>query len=1376
MSANYKHPSGKPGESRLRGGLTRLGGRVVALAAAVLLATTTAAFAAPGDGFDVRGESGSARQEAPEAVRQGVPDAYSDTRSVALPQGGAVYVFAEPGAIPEEVGLRVRKIATSEDVFAQAQQRVRDAGVLYDHFTALDISLIDESGSEVEPKGQVYVSIDGRELTPVDPGQGSIQIQHHKELDASVRSVELDEAGHSVELETVLDGETGILNQSGLGGGSWVATFPVDGFSVYTITSAGWKDLNIQIECVDEEDKGLFESHKPSDVVYGDTYTESASFTIDRDLGKSMPEDINKTYRYEYAGKSYYMQDGEYQFQIYGLRREGGKWYYFNEATKDTNKKIEFNPQPDFYGDNPRNTIRSLYKKVMEVPVKYMDDAGGMETGEIEVSPQEAPGGKNPDVFTYRGTTLNLGNADQLPKSNSYFYTGQAYIGDPKPENEVRTVVREGGVVYAVRVGGNEKVALTPDNPLKLLYHRTNKGKPGLVDTVSTKDKGMQINLFAYETGNSGPDDGINAGKELQFVKEKREKPYNAWTGKDGGLYTGIVKQKLYKDGVESKDGFPVMAESYGGQSLAYLFDPELARQEIGKTVAHVHTGLDHLFWRDHRGYYHYDSMTNFATIMEPDKDGHTAHQPGHTEGGNFAVYKQPALPGLPATGNNAKFLPFNTYEQANVSEANPAINEKVKRYHFGMTVSTDFNMPTGGVVSDGLGGLTDMIFEFNGDDDVWVFVDGKLALDLGGIHGRYGGIINFKTGEVTTNAPFTAHSGRYQGNLYDIPKGEAEGKTDAELDKIREEKGFGKLSTHNIKFFYLERGKAASNCEIRFNLVPAEHGMIVGKRVPEKLDDVVDDHTWYQFQAEAEHPDGRTHPLANATYSVIGWDRDEKDPINGGKAVRTDVSDDKGRFWLRPGERADFSGAIDLKEAGVNDEGEIKIRVREIITDGDQVPSVRAWTGGGNQPGSYLVVKDDRHGRERHLTPPLYDIQPSEQYGGHSDFHSARTEARVVSIPGTPESGYHSAYQVETSTGWDNQFNWIDFENDLGVPSVLTVTKKAHWAASDVPGDKPITGQPFQVKIELWDERTDSWAPMEEGSPYWILGEKDAEPTAGSKPHKLTAGQKGLISLEPDQKIYVKLMPGTRYRVMELLSDDEKQVYTTTYTGRVTNPGNEQEDLEVITGDPQHADLPTGMQNSGGIKAGARHDITIVNEKKPLAANALQISKMVERVNGDLTQDDRVRPFTFQITLKDPIVFSADDVTATLIQPESAVELGPLSFERTEQGDYVARLELKHGQTVELNGLPSGVDVVVQELDHDGFTVSMKGESGDTAKVHLTPNDGNPHVVSCLNKTGTVLPSTGGIGVWPWYIGGIVLMASAGWLLHRQRGKQGIR
>ena len=98
------------------------------------------------------------------------------------------------------------------------------------------------------------------------------------------------------------------------------------------------------------------------------------------------------------------------------------------------------------------------------------------------------------------------------------------------------------------------------------------------------------------------------------------------------------------------------------------------------------------------------------------------------------------------------------------------------------------------------------MVFNFTGDDDVWVFIDGVLVLDLGGIHQALGGSINFATGDIT----------------YD--KTQSHGDTPARTI-AQAFKNAGKTwdstpyKTHHLSFFYLERGDGGSNCKIKFNL-----------------------------------------------------------------------------------------------------------------------------------------------------------------------------------------------------------------------------------------------------------------------------------------------------------------------------------------------------------------------------------------------------------------------------------------------------------------------------------------------------------------------------------------------------------------------------
>ena len=113
----------------------------------------------------------------------------------------------------------------------------------------------------------------------------------------------------------------------------------------------------------------------------------------------------------------------------------------------------------------------------------------------------------------------------------------------------------------------------------------------------------------------------------------------------------------------------------------------------------------------------------------------------------------------------------------------------------FGMSIDLDFWLP------DAPGSSTDanklaghnMRFDFTGDDDVWVLIDGKLALDIGGIHEAVSGYIDFSTGKIR-NA---------KGNEYDLSA-----------------MGIG-AGAHTLSFYYLERGGNASNCKITFNIVP---------------------------------------------------------------------------------------------------------------------------------------------------------------------------------------------------------------------------------------------------------------------------------------------------------------------------------------------------------------------------------------------------------------------------------------------------------------------------------------------------------------------------------------------------------------------------
>lgn len=137
---------------------------------------------------------------------------------------------------------------------------------------------------------------------------------------------------------------------------------------------------------------------------------------------------------------------------------------------------------------------------------------------------------------------------------------------------------------------------------------------------------------------------------------------------------------------------------------------------------------MNHLFSYDSStGTYSYDSDENYA-YYDIDSSRNTEK--------NFIVYERSKYKGE-GMRHVASFMPYSSWDDG----------ASQNKFAFGMMISFEFLQPKNGKING-----QDMVFSFSGDDDVWVFIDNKLVLDLGGVHERATGSINFANGEVYVN------------------------------------------------------------------------------------------------------------------------------------------------------------------------------------------------------------------------------------------------------------------------------------------------------------------------------------------------------------------------------------------------------------------------------------------------------------------------------------------------------------------------------------------------------------------------------------------------------------------------------------------------
>jgi len=372
------------------------------------------------------------------------------------------------------------------------------------------------------------------------------------------------------------------------------------------------------------------------------------------------------------------------------------------------------------------------------------------------------------------------------------------------------------------------------------------------VDTVNSKDLGITIEMYDF----SGP-----AGNQNRLAFMTAVLPDDEWMPYE--LHQGLTQRVL------GSDGYPVSSQG-SHRSLKDIFETNTYGTSSVKKEA------NHLFIQsvyNETGFFKYSCFENYAYL---------------NSNGNFSVYEQIGTPYNKDNGPRSRWSKTNRfgqtyifpenqtsynnnqqdyegnhtyYQRGNFMPYNRLVTTNGKRtneydsdlvlldandprrgedlyviengngyadYFFGMIMKAKFSQNPEGISDYG----DPMVYQFNGDDDLWVYVDNVLLLDMGGVHDAFRGKIDFNTGNIYVN-----------GNIYDISDGSKKTNptttikeqfwkarkfpdgsdwtnyNDSRVNNFFTGNTFKDFTTHDFRMFYMERGAGASNLEVGFNL-----------------------------------------------------------------------------------------------------------------------------------------------------------------------------------------------------------------------------------------------------------------------------------------------------------------------------------------------------------------------------------------------------------------------------------------------------------------------------------------------------------------------------------------------------------------------------
>lgn len=741
---------------------------------------------------------------------------------------------------------------TDPDQYAETEtklnEKAEEDGYEIAGFLAYDIYFQDSEGNKIEPvDGSVKVSMHYTEPSvPATVSEISVvsvdeEVNEEKNTNIDVMHFVEDQNGKVQDVVNMT--EQGQANvETTTDGEIQKAEFNTESFSVFTIT---WRrksgntvefSFDKKIHLVRQNDSTytdlnssvnatkslVLETEDTNPVLYMSTITSSG-------INKEMYQlkESETTYRFIGAYIATTSRDG------YSLVDSNKVTKLMGRKEKDSNSEVmkyQYKGDTTYRNLKTDQTVIFVYSNAkLTQEAKLYSENGIM----LYASGQSTVNLTNIDIlYTTSANDIIPTSVKDSESGNNYTYE-RTVVGIGEESVEVKALRRESS-------SSNSPIQYSEDgenwmdvgsNPVKFIYTADAKGEvPKTIKTADTRNL-INISMANYSENQKYQD-------SFQFGSAD-------YTGSEA------VKQNLVEGYL--KDGYPVLKN---GTSLNGLFDGTW-----DKVIPHTYvTGLNHLFSYDSRtGTYSYDSDKNYA-YYDIDSSRNTEK--------NFIVYERSKDKG---EGNRhvASFMPYSSWDDG----------ASQNKFAFGMMISFEFLQPKNGKING-----QDMVFSFSGDDDVWVFIDNKLVLDLGGIHERATGSINFADGNVYVN-----------------------GKQNTTLKQIFNSNTFADYTSHSLKFFYMERGRGDSNCSIKFNLPPRPTNSI--EIVKSLANSDKEKYTSADFQFKAYLEDEEDRNQNPVQYNAIPEGTPYRVKKNDSLTDEVRYVGENNIFTLKAGESAVFEG-----------------------------------------------------------------------------------------------------------------------------------------------------------------------------------------------------------------------------------------------------------------------------------------------------------------------------------------------------------------------------------------------------------------------------------------------------------------------------------